>query len=40
MFVVNITGVIPRGMSLPAAPVESREFSNITQAKQWLLGEP
>jgi hypothetical protein len=39
MFLARITGVIPKGMNLPAAPVETREFDNITAAKQWLLGE-
>ncbi|MEW6639966.1 MAG: hypothetical protein AB1586_05635 [Pseudomonadota bacterium] len=39
MFLAKITGVIPRGADLPAAPVETREFSDITKAKQWLLGE-
>jgi hypothetical protein len=39
MFRATITGVIPKGMQLSAAPVETREFDNITAAKQWLLGE-
>ncbi|WP_439408612.1 hypothetical protein ACNJX9_09865 [Bradyrhizobium sp. DASA03076] len=39
MFLAKITGVIPKGMNLPAAPIETREFDNITAAKQWLLGE-
>ncbi|KJC62174.1 hypothetical protein UP10_02040 [Bradyrhizobium sp. LTSPM299] len=39
MFRATITGVIPKGMQLSAAPVETRDFDNITTAKQWLLGE-
>lgn len=39
MFLAKITGVIPKGMNLPAAPVETREFEKVTVAKQWLLGE-
>ncbi|WP_213737035.1 hypothetical protein [Bradyrhizobium sp. dw_411] len=39
MFTAKITGVIPKGMNITSAPVETREFDNITAAKQWLLGE-
>lgn len=39
MFLAKITGVIPKGVNLLAAPEETREFDSITAAKQWLLGE-
>jgi hypothetical protein len=39
MFTAKITGVIPKGMSLPAAPVETKQFASLVEAKQWLLGE-
>ncbi|WP_315711648.1 MULTISPECIES: hypothetical protein [unclassified Bradyrhizobium] len=39
VFLAKITGVIPKGMNLRAAPVQTQEFDNITAAKQWLLGE-
>ena len=39
MFKATITGVIPKGVNLSATPVETREFENVTAAKQWLLGE-
>jgi hypothetical protein len=39
MYLAKITGVIPKGMDLKEAPVETREFANLVEAKQWLLGE-
>jgi hypothetical protein len=39
VFLAKITGVVPKGTNLTAPPVETREFDNITAAKQWLLGE-
>jgi hypothetical protein len=39
MFLAKITGVIPKGMSLPAAPVETKEFSAQAEATEWLLDE-
>ena len=39
MLLAKITGVIPQGMSLPAAPVETKEFSTQAEATEWLLGE-
>lgn len=38
-YLAKITGVTPKGLNLKEAPVETREFDNITAAKQWLLGE-
>lgn len=38
-FLAKITGVVPKGSNLPAPPVETREFDNLTAAKQWLFGE-
>jgi hypothetical protein len=35
MFKATITGVIPKGSNLTAAPVETREFDNVTVAKQF-----
>ena len=39
MFLAKITGVIPKGMSLPAAPVETKKFPSRAEATEWLLGE-
>jgi hypothetical protein len=38
-YLAKITGVTPKGLNLKEAPVETREFDNITAAKQWLLDE-
>ena len=39
MLIAKITGVIPKGMPLPAAPIETKEFSTQAEATEWLLGE-
>ncbi|MCA6116908.1 hypothetical protein J6524_18775 [Bradyrhizobium sp. WSM 1738] len=39
MYFAKITGVIPKGMDLTEPPEEMRLFKDLTEAKQWLLGE-
>jgi len=39
MFLAKITGVIPKGLLLPAAPVETKKFPSRAEATEWLLGE-
>lgn len=38
-YFAKITGVIPKGMDLKEAPTETQIFKDLTQAKEWLLGE-
>jgi hypothetical protein len=42
MFVAKLTGVFPRGVEPPSGvrePVETKDFSNESDARAWLIGE-